>query len=79
MQNLIDRYGTAGTIEIQGIELPIINIPMMSDEKWQELARENAVSNYRRITGTDPESVEVAVKWQREGCAARERGERVNF
>lgn len=76
MQNLIDRYGTAGTIEIQGIELPIINIPMMSDEKWQELARENAVNNYRRITGTEPESVEAAVKWQRERSAARERAER---
>ena len=79
MKNLIDRYGTAEPIEVQGIELPIINIPMMSDEKWQELARENAVTNYRRITGTDPESVKVAVKWQRERCAARERGEKVDF
>ena len=76
MQNLIDTYGTDPTIEIQGIELPIINIPMMSDEKWQELARENAVNNYRRITGTEPESVEAAVKWQRERSAAWERSER---
>ena len=79
MQNLIDKYGTAGTIEIQGIDLPIINISMMRDDKWQELARENAVNNYRRITGKYPESVEAAVKWQRERCAAMEHGERVDF
>lgn len=38
MQSLIDRYGTSGDITIQGITLPIINIPMMSDEEWQQLA-----------------------------------------
>ena len=73
MQNLIDRYGTAGTIEIQGIKLPIINIPMMSDEEWNRLAQENAVSNYRRELGKDPASVEDAVKWQIERVAERER------
>ena len=73
MQNLIDRYGTAGTIEIQGIKLPIINIQMMSDEEWNRLAQENAVSNYRRELGKDPASVEDAVKWQIERVAERER------
>lgn len=78
MRNLVDKYGTAGTIKVQGIELPIINIPMMSDEKWQELARENAVSNYRRENGTEPESVEAALKWQRERLEALERTERAS-
>lgn len=38
MQELIAKYGTAGTVNIQGQEVPIINIPMMSDEEWQQLA-----------------------------------------
>lgn len=38
MQGLIDRYGTSGDITIQGVTMPIINIPMMSDEEWQQLA-----------------------------------------
>ena len=38
MQELIARYGTSGTVNIQGQEVPIINIPMMSDEEWQQLA-----------------------------------------
>lgn len=65
MQELIAKYGVSGTVKVEGQELPIINVPMMSDERWQQLARENAVSNYIKTFGTDPESVEVAVKWQR--------------
>nr|DAP69012.1 MAG TPA: hypothetical protein [Caudoviricetes sp.] len=36
----------------------------MTDERWQELARENAESNYRKEHGRDSESVEQAVAWQ---------------
>ncbi len=73
VKELIDRYGTTKNVKVNGVDLPIINIPMMSDEKWQKLARENAVSNYRRITGTEPESVEAALLWQRERVAQHER------
>jgi len=38
----------------------------MSDERWQELARKNAVRNYTRENGREPESVAQAVAWQRE-------------
>lgn len=38
---------------------------MMSDERWCELGRENAVNNYRRKFGKEPESVDQAVEWQR--------------
>lgn len=73
MQGLIDRYGTSGDITIQGVTLSIINIPMMSDDEWNRLAQENAVSNYSRELGKEPASVEYAVKWQRERVAERER------
>ena len=44
----------------------VLEIPQMSDERWQELARKNAVRNYTRETGREPESVAQAVAWQRE-------------
>lgn len=46
-------------------DIPISNIPMMSDERWQELTRENAVHNYTKQFGHAPESTEQAVCWQR--------------
>ncbi len=52
--------------------IPILDIPMMSDERWEQLARENAVHNYRRENGCEPESIEEAVHWQREWLVARE-------
>lgn len=44
----------------------LVDIPMMDDDKWQQLARKNAVENYSRRHGKEPESVEVACKLQRE-------------
>lgn len=48
---------------VKGV-LPVLEVPQMTDERWQELARENAESNYRKEHGRDPESVEQAVAWQ---------------
>ncbi len=44
----------------------VLEIPQMSDERWQELTRKNAVRNYTRENGREPESVAQAVAWQRE-------------
>ncbi len=44
----------------------VLEIPQMSDERWQELARKSAVRNYTRENGREPESVAQAVAWQRE-------------
>ncbi|MBR5129220.1 MAG: hypothetical protein IKU67_04105 [Firmicutes bacterium] len=40
MQKLIDKYGKLGMVKIPGTEkeVPILNLPMMSDEEWQQLA-----------------------------------------
>lgn len=38
MQELIEKYGTSGELTVNGVTMPIINIPMMSDEEWQQLA-----------------------------------------
>lgn len=59
-------YPIIGTIETNnGAKLPLLDIPMMSDERWQELATENAVHNYKKQFGHAPETVEQAVGWQR--------------
>ena len=46
--------------------VPVLDIPMMSDERWNELARKNAVENYTREFGRAPESIELAIEWQQE-------------
>lgn len=55
-----------GTLKYMGRELPVMEMPQITDERWQELARENAVRNYTRENGREPESVAQAVAWQRE-------------
>lgn len=73
MKELIERYGTSGMVAIGGREFPVINIPMMSDEKWQRLAREHAVHSFIVCNGREPASVEEAVMWQRAAIAEWER------
>lgn len=50
---------------------PVIDIPMLSDERWQALAKENAVHNYEEENGHAPESAEDALEWQRAWIALR--------
>ena len=65
MDELLKKYGTSGNVTINGSSFPVLDIPMMTDERWHQLAKENAVSNYKRENGKDPESVDAAVEWQR--------------
>ena len=46
--------------------VPLVDLPMMSDERWNELALENAVHNFNRRFGRPPATVEEAVEWQHE-------------
>lgn len=64
MNRVIKKYGIAGTVTVGEQEFPLVNIPMMSDEKWQELAIENAVNNFTISNGRAPVDVDEAVKWQ---------------
>lgn len=73
MEKLIEKYGVLGTVAVGELEFPVINIPMMPDETWHRLARENAVHNYTVQNGREPGSVEEAVRWQRAFIAERER------
>lgn len=66
-------YPVIGEVTIKsGHTYPVVDIPMMSDERWQQLSMENAISNYTREVGHAPVNVEVAVQWQRDRIAKRE-------
>lgn len=49
--------------------IPVVDIPMMSDERWNELALQYAVKNYTRAFGYPPKNPEEACQWQREQVA----------
>lgn len=78
MTYLVDgkSYEVIGQTEMKsGIKVPVIDMPMMSDERWNELAKEQAVHNFIRENGKEPDSVEVALQWQRECIESRLREE----
>ena len=67
------NYPVIGQVEMKsGQVVPLLDIPMMSDERWQKLAEEHAEHNYIRENGREPESVEAAFQWQREWIASME-------
>lgn len=51
---------------MEGAEVPVLDIPMMSDERWVQIARENAMQNYIWEHGREPIDPEKAYKWQRQ-------------
>ncbi len=54
--------------------VPLVEIKMISDERWNQLAGEQAVKNFRRWYGREPESVQEALKVQRAFIRELERG-----
>lgn len=64
-QNILG-YPVTGQVALKnGSSLPLVDIPQMTDEKWQQLAKKNAIRNYTKKHGYPPESTEVATTWQR--------------
>lgn len=53
-------------IEIKsGGTVPLVDIKMMSDERWQDLAAEKAVKHFREWYGRKPETLQEAFEGQR--------------
>lgn len=65
MKEITECYETIGTVKVAEREIPLLDIKLMSDEQWEELAVKNAINNYTKTFGNVPESTEVALKWQR--------------
>ncbi len=61
------NYPVIGQVKMRsGDAVLLLDIPMMSDEEWQQLARESAMQNYIREHGHEPADPEEAYKWQHE-------------
>ena len=61
------NYPVIGQVKTKsGVEVPLVDILMMSDERWIQIARENAMHNYIREHGRKPIDAKKAYKWQRE-------------
>lgn len=59
-------FPVIGRVKRQTGEIvPLIEINMMSDERWQQLAAESAVKHFREWYGRDPESLREAFEGQR--------------
>ena len=77
MRYELTAYGVNGTenktieADIVGhdskLGLPILDIPMMSDEKWNKMCIEQTLYNYRTYSGMgEAPDYETALKWENE-------------
>ena len=54
-----------GQVERKSGEIvPLIEIKMMSDERWKQLTEESAVKHFREWYGREPESLQEAFEGQ---------------
>lgn len=49
-----------------GQTVPLLAVPMMSDERYSQLAGQQAIKHYVQQNGHKPNSVAEAFRWQRE-------------
>lgn len=60
------EFPVIGQVERKnGDMVPLIEINMMSDERWKQLTEESAVKHFRKWYGREPESVQEAFEGQR--------------
>lgn len=77
------EYAVVGQVKISGgVSVPLVDVPMMDDEKLQREAVKNAVDNYIKEFGREPKTEQEAAQWQRRECeeaARKHRGERIRI
>ena len=66
---MIQEYRVSGYIKTEGVVLPVLDIPQMSDTEWNQRARERAAKQYQEETEQEPESIDQAVSWLRDKIA----------
>lgn len=66
---MIQEYRVSGYIKTGGVVLPVLDIPQMSDNEWNQRAREQAARQYQEETEQEPESIDQAVSWLRDKIA----------
>ena len=64
---MILGYPVIGEFKIrENVSLPLVDIPMMPDEEWKRLSAAQAIKNFIRENGREPEDAEEAFQWQYE-------------
>lgn len=64
---MILGYPVIGEFKIRdNVSLPLVDIPMMLDEEWKRLSAAQAIKNFIRENGREPEDAEEAFQWQYE-------------
>lgn len=59
-------YTVIGHVKMKnGCFVPLVDIPQMTDERWNQLAAEQAVKHFREQNNREPENLETAFAWQR--------------
>ena len=62
-------YNVSGYIKTGDVVLPVLDIPQMSDNEWNQRAREQAARQYQEETGQEPESIDQAISWLQDKIA----------
>lgn len=60
------NYPITGYIEVWGAEIPLLDVPQISDDRWMQEARFNAESRFWDAHGFAPRDTAQALQWQEE-------------
>lgn len=61
------EYPVTGLAKFGDSTFPIVDIPMMSDERWNELCKESTMHNYEKYSGKGKApDYETALKWEKD-------------
>lgn len=63
LQGVVNRYGVLETRVVKGQVVPVLNIPMMSDERWNQLAAEQKKQRTNREQTERKGSIERTVQY----------------
>ena len=61
------EYPIIGEVRSGDVLIPLVDIPMMSDEKWNELCIKQTMENYKKLSGMgEAPDYETALAWEKE-------------
>lgn len=67
------NYPITGYIEVEGRHVPALDVPQISDDRWQQEARFSAESRFWDAHGFAPRDTAQALQWQADRSAELEK------
>ena len=68
-----ENYPITGYIEVEGRHVPALDVPQISDDRWQQEARFSAESRFWDAHGFAPRDTAQALQWQADRSAELEK------